>query len=80
MEKSIKNKTVNRIFDWYINKGAYYLKYLILLPNTGCRFYPTCSEYSKSAVSKYGLIIGAAKSVWRIIRCNPYSKGGIDYP
>jgi len=43
-----------------------------------CRFYPTCSEYSKQAIGKYGIIIGVPKSLWRVLRCNPWSKGGED--
>ena len=43
-----------------------------------CRFYPTCSEYSKQAIEKYGFLIGTFKSLKRIIRCNPYCKGGVD--
>ncbi|MCU0666303.1 MAG: membrane protein insertion efficiency factor YidD [Candidatus Omnitrophica bacterium] len=44
-----------------------------------CRFYPSCSEYSRQAVMKYGVFKGAAKSVWRILRCNPFSDGGEDH-
>ncbi|GBD89401.1 putative membrane protein insertion efficiency factor [bacterium BMS3Abin04] len=43
-----------------------------------CRFYPTCSEYSVQAITKYGVLKGSAKSVWRILRCNPFNKGGYD--
>lgn len=43
-----------------------------------CRFYPTCSEYSIQAFEKYGVIRGSAKSLWRILRCNPFNKGGYD--
>jgi uncharacterized protein len=43
-----------------------------------CRFYPTCSEYSVQALEKYGAIRGGAKSIWRILRCNPFNKGGYD--
>lgn len=43
-----------------------------------CRFYPTCSEYSIQAFQKYGVFIGLGKSVWRILRCNPFNKGGYD--
>ncbi|HNZ28348.1 MAG: putative membrane protein insertion efficiency factor [Candidatus Aerophobetes bacterium ADurb.Bin490] len=50
-----------------------------LLPNS-CRFYPTCSEYAMEALDKYGVIKGGAKSVYRILRCNPWNKGGIDRP
>ncbi len=48
-----------------------------LLPPS-CRFYPTCSEYSIQALEKYGIVKGGAKSIWRIIRCNPFNKGGYD--
>lgn len=47
------------------------------LPHT-CRYYPTCSEYTKEAILKYGPLKGGLKSIWRIIRCNPFSKGGYD--
>jgi len=43
-----------------------------------CRFYPTCSEYAVQAFSKYGVIKGGAKASWRILRCNPFNKGGFD--
>lgn len=43
-----------------------------------CRFYPTCSDYSIQAIDKYGIIKGGLKSAWRILRCNPFNKGGND--
>ncbi|MBE7028640.1 MAG: membrane protein insertion efficiency factor YidD [Clostridia bacterium] len=45
-----------------------------------CRYIPTCSEYALLAIEKYGVIKGGFKAVYRILRCNPFSKGGIDYP
>ena len=45
-----------------------------------CRYYPTCSTYTIMAIEKYGLLKGGLKALWRILRCNPWSKGGIDYP
>lgn len=45
-----------------------------------CRYYPTCSEYSYQVIKKRGLLIGLAKSIWRILRCNPFSRGGVDLP
>ncbi len=45
-----------------------------------CKYYPTCSEYAKQAIIKKGVILGILKSLFRIIRCNPFSKGGIDNP
>jgi len=49
-----------------------------LYPNGYCRFHPTCSEYSKQVIKKYGIIRGGLKASWRILRCNPWNKGGID--
>jgi hypothetical protein len=43
-----------------------------------CRFYPTCSEYGIEAITKYGVIKGGFMAAWRILRCNPLSKGGYD--
>ena len=48
-------------------------------PNS-CRYYPTCSEYAVQAIEKYGAFKGFLKAIWRILRCNPFSKGGIDKP
>ncbi|MBN2047877.1 MAG: membrane protein insertion efficiency factor YidD [Anaerolineaceae bacterium] len=48
-----------------------------LPPNT-CRFYPTCSHYAYRAVYKHGPIKGSALAVWRVLRCNPFNKGGYD--
>ena len=45
-----------------------------------CRFYPSCSQYAVLAIQKYGVIRGGFKAVWRILRCNPFCKGGIDFP
>ncbi|MCD4761820.1 membrane protein insertion efficiency factor YidD [bacterium] len=43
-----------------------------------CRFHPTCSEYAIKALEKYGLIRGGLKAAYRILRCNPWNKGGHD--
>jgi len=45
-----------------------------------CRYQPTCSTYFIQAVQKYGVLIGSAKGVWRILRCHPFNKGGHDPP
>jgi len=50
----------------------------IFFPHGYCRFYPTCSEYGIQAIDKYGIIKGGIKMIWRILRCNPWNKGGID--
>ena len=43
-----------------------------------CRFVPTCSQYAYEAISKYGVFRGGALALWRIIRCNPFCRGGYD--
>jgi uncharacterized protein len=48
------------------------------LPPDTCRFYPTCSHYGYEAIEKYGVIKGGGMAAWRIMRCNPWSKGGFD--
>ncbi len=43
-----------------------------------CKFYPTCSEYTMQAIQKYGIIKGIYLGIKRILKCNPFSKGGYD--
>jgi len=43
-----------------------------------CKYYPTCSEYTKQAIIKYGTIKGLFLGIKRILKCNPFSKGGYD--
>jgi len=45
-----------------------------------CRFQPTCSNYMIQAVEKYGAFRGTLKGIWRVIRCNPFCRGGYDPP
>lgn len=46
--------------------------------NIRCKFYPTCSEYTKQAIEKYGVVKGSIYGIKRILKCNPFSKGGYD--
>jgi len=48
-----------------------------LLP-PACRYVPTCSEYALEAVDRYGALQGSAMAVWRVLRCHPLAKGGVD--
>ena len=55
-----------------------YRKYISPMKSTKCPYTPTCSEYGLEAVKKYGALKGGFLALWRIIRCNPFSKGGYD--
>ena len=57
-----------------------YQKIISPLLGPRCRYYPTCSHYAVLAIEKYGLIKGGLKALWRILRCNPFSSGGVDFP
>ncbi|MCS6711849.1 membrane protein insertion efficiency factor YidD [Brachybacterium sp. EF45031] len=45
-----------------------------------CRFYPVCSQYAVEAIDRHGAMKGAVLAAWRILRCNPLSRGGVDLP
>ena len=67
---------MKRILLWMIR---FYRKYLSKMKryNT-CKYYPTCSEYTVQAIEKYGCIKGIYLGIKRILKCNPFSKGGYD--
>jgi len=44
-----------------------------------CKYHPSCSQYASDAIRKYGPVRGTAKAAWRVLRCNPWSRGGVDY-
>ncbi|WP_461830045.1 membrane protein insertion efficiency factor YidD [Aquifex sp.] len=58
----------------------FWQKFISPLYPASCRYYPTCSEYAILAVEKYGVLKGLIKAFLRILRCNPFFKGGVDYP
>ena len=55
-----------------------YKKYISPLVPPSCRFTPTCSEYAMEALQKHGAWKGSLLAIWRILRCNPFGKGGYD--
>ena len=67
-------KILISIINWYQKHISLWLD----SKNIKCKFYPTCSEYTKQAIEKYGAFKGSIKGIWRILRCNPFSKGGYD--
>jgi putative membrane protein insertion efficiency factor len=50
-----------------------------LTPAGTCKYHPSCSQYALDAFSEVGLVRGAILSAWRLLRCNPWSHGGVDY-
>ena len=62
----IINGYQKHISSWLENRGV------------KCKFYPTCSEYTKQAIKKYGILKGSKLGIIRILKCNPFSKGGYD--
>jgi putative membrane protein insertion efficiency factor len=51
---------------------------LLLSPLVGqrCKYYPSCSEYAAQAIQRYGILRGLVLAGWRLLRCNPWSRGG----
>ena len=70
---------MKKILIFIIEKYQKYISnYLSEYKNIHCKFYPTCSEYTKQAIEKYGTLKGIFLGIKRIIKCNPFSKGGYD--
>ena len=67
-------KIIIKLIDFYQRHISSWLE----SKNINCKFYPTCSEYTKQAIKKYGAGKGLLKRLYRILRCNPFSKGGYD--
>ena len=55
-----------------------YKKYISPLKKTNCPYIPTCSNYGLEAIEKHGAFKGGLLTIWRVLRCNPFSKGGVD--
>ena len=45
-----------------------------------CKYHPSCSEYAVQSIRSYGVLRGLVLAGWRLLRCNPWSRGGFDYP
>ena len=66
---------MKKVALWLIR---FYQKHISPYIKPCCKFVPTCSEYALEAYEKYGFFKGTRLAVWRILRCNPFSKGGYD--
>ncbi|MDD3337646.1 MAG: membrane protein insertion efficiency factor YidD [Lachnospiraceae bacterium] len=56
----------------------FYQKNISPWKRTKCPYFPTCSAYGLEAIQKHGALKGSLLAIWRILRCNPFSKGGYD--
>jgi hypothetical protein len=56
----------------------FYQKWISPMFAPRCKYYPSCSSYAVTAIENYGLK-GIVMSLWRLVRCNPWSHGGVDY-
>lgn len=56
-----------------------YRRYISPLTPPRCKYYPTCSCYALTAVERFGALRGSILAMWRLLRCNPWSMGGVDY-
>ena len=66
---------MKKIFLWLIR---FYKKYISVHTLPSCKYYPTCSQYGLEAIERVGAFKGGLLTVFRILRCNPFSKGGYD--
>ncbi|HKV05258.1 MAG TPA: membrane protein insertion efficiency factor YidD [Candidatus Acidoferrales bacterium] len=56
----------------------FYIVFLSPFFGGACRFHPSCSNYAHEAIARHGARRGAALAIWRLLRCNPFTKGGFD--
>lgn len=57
----------------------FYQRFITPYTPASCRYYPTCSAYAVTALRTRGAVIGTVLTIWRLLRCNPWSEGGIDH-
>ena len=69
---------MKKILIFLIKKYQKLISPFIHEKGINCKYYPTCSEYTKQAIIKYGSIKGSIIGIKRILKCNPFSKGGYD--
>jgi hypothetical protein len=58
---------------------AYRYTFGVLVPRGTCKYHPSCSQYALDALREFGLVKGSILTGWRLLRCNPWSRGGVDY-
>jgi putative membrane protein insertion efficiency factor len=71
---------ISKLLHNYHTRGGGTILAALTLPGMGCRFLPTCSEYTQMSIEKYGLVRGCGRAIVRLGRCNPLFHGGLDLP
>jgi putative membrane protein insertion efficiency factor len=56
----------------------FYRRFISPAMPRACKYHPSCSEYAVQAISTYGVLRGLVLAAWRVLRCNPWSHGGVD--
>jgi hypothetical protein len=62
----------------FITPIKLYQKTVSPLTGQRCKYYPSCSEYAVQSITKFGILRGLVLAGWRLLRCNPFSRGGFD--
>ena len=74
-----KEKRISPVGRLFLAAVGFYRRYLSHLKGRPtCKYYPTCSQYAVDAITEYGALRGGCMAAWRLLRCNPFSRGGID--
>ena len=73
-------KIILRLIRFYQNTRFFHgtIARQLFLTDQICRFRPTCSQYTYEAVERFGMIKGLSLGFWRVLRCNPFNRGGYD--
>jgi putative membrane protein insertion efficiency factor len=78
MRRLTKGNKMKKILIFLIKKYQKHISPIFTYYGIKCKYFPTCSEYTKLAIEKYGALKGGLLAAWRILRCNPFSSGGYD--
>ena len=63
---------IGLVYGWRYTFGVF-------VPRGQCKYHPTCSQYAIDAYKEFGFFKGTLLAGWRLLRCNPWSRGGVDY-
>ena len=66
---------MKQAFLWLIRM---YQRYISPMKSPCCKYIPTCSNYALQAIERFGVVKGLALAIFRVLRCNPFSRGGYD--